>query len=77
MDSWSFLSTHGRVLLLLAHDPAMRLRDIAITLGITERSAYGPEQSTCKAKYAGGGCTDVVRACPWCRPFRVPGGTDI
>lgn len=41
MGSWSFLSTHGRVLLLLAHDPAMRLRDIAITLGITERSAYG------------------------------------
>ena len=41
MGSWSFLSNHGRVLLLLAHDPAMRLRDIAASLGITERSAYG------------------------------------
>ena len=41
MGSWSFLSNHGRVLLLLAHDPGMRLRDIAIALGITERSAYG------------------------------------
>jgi DNA-binding IclR family transcriptional regulator len=41
MGSWGFLSNHGRVLLLLAHDPGMRLRDIAVTLGITERSAYG------------------------------------
>jgi hypothetical protein len=39
--SWSFLSSHGRVLLCLAHDPGMRLRDIAARLGITERSAYG------------------------------------
>jgi hypothetical protein len=41
MSSWSFLSNHGRVLLLLSHDPGMRLRDIAVVLGITERSAYG------------------------------------
>lgn len=41
MGSWGFLSNHGRVLLLLAHDPGMRLRDIAARLGITERSAYG------------------------------------
>jgi IclR helix-turn-helix domain len=41
MGSWGFLSNHGRVLLLLAHDPEMRLRDIAGRLGITERSAYG------------------------------------
>lgn len=41
MPSWSFLSNHGRVLLCLAHDPGMRLRDIAARLGITERSAYG------------------------------------
>ena len=31
----------GGVLLLLARDPGMRLRDIAARLGITERSAYG------------------------------------
>jgi hypothetical protein len=41
MSSWGFLSNHGRVLLLLAHDPGMRLRDIAASLGITERSAFG------------------------------------
>jgi hypothetical protein len=41
MGSWGFLSNHGRVLLFLAHDPGMRLRDIAASLGITERSAFG------------------------------------
>jgi MarR family len=41
MGSWGFLSNHGRVLLLLARDPGMRLRDIAARLSITERSAYG------------------------------------
>jgi len=41
MGTWGFLSNHGRVLLLLAHDPGMRLRDMAGRLGITERSAYG------------------------------------
>lgn len=41
MGSWGFLSNHGRVLLFLARDPGMRLRDIAASLGITERSAFG------------------------------------
>lgn len=41
MSSWSFLSNHGRVLLLLSHDPGVRLRDIAVVLGVTERSAFG------------------------------------
>ena len=41
MGSWGFLSNHGRVLLFLAHDPGMRLRDIAARLSITERSAFG------------------------------------
>ena len=39
--NWSFLTNHARVLLCIAHDPGMRLRDIAARLGITERSAYG------------------------------------
>jgi hypothetical protein len=39
--SWTFLTTHARVLLLVAHDPGVRLRDIAASLGITERSAFG------------------------------------
>ena len=41
MESWSFLTNHARVLLCIAHDPDARLRDIAASLGITERSAYG------------------------------------
>ena len=40
MVSWSFLTSHARVLLLVAHDPGVRLRDIAASLGITERSAF-------------------------------------
>ena len=41
MESWTFLTNHVRVLLCIAHDPGVRLRDIAASLGITERSAYG------------------------------------
>jgi DNA-binding MarR family transcriptional regulator len=36
---WTFLSHHAHVLLCLAQNPAMRLRDIADKVGITERSA--------------------------------------
>jgi DNA-binding transcriptional ArsR family regulator len=38
---WSFLTNHARVLLCIAHDPGVRLRDIAGRVGITERTAYG------------------------------------
>ena len=41
MVSWTFLTVHARVLLCVAHDPGMRLRDIAASLDITERSAFG------------------------------------
>ncbi len=41
MASWTFLTNHARVLLCVANDPGMRLRDIAATLDITERSAFG------------------------------------
>jgi hypothetical protein len=37
---WTFLSNHGRVLLRIAGNPEIRLREIAADLGITERSAY-------------------------------------
>ena len=40
MESWSFLTNHARVLLRIAQEPGTRLRDIAATLGITERTAY-------------------------------------
>ena len=41
MANWTFLTNHARVLLCIAHDPGVRLRDIAASLGITERSAHG------------------------------------
>jgi hypothetical protein len=41
VKSWSFLTNHARVLLCIAHDPGARLRDIAASVGITDRSAYG------------------------------------
>jgi DNA-binding transcriptional ArsR family regulator len=41
VPDWTFLTNHARVLLCIAHDPGARLRDIAASLGITERSAYG------------------------------------
>jgi DNA-binding MarR family transcriptional regulator len=41
MAKWNFLTSHARVLMCIAHDPGARLRDIAASLGITERSAYG------------------------------------
>ncbi len=40
MAKWSFLTNHARVLVCIAHDPGVRLRDIAAALDITERSAY-------------------------------------
>jgi DNA-binding IclR family transcriptional regulator len=41
MTSWTFLTNHARVLLCVAQDPGVRLRDIAASLDITERSALG------------------------------------
>ena len=41
MADWSFLTNHARVLVCIAQDPDVRLRDIAASLGITERSVFG------------------------------------
>jgi DNA-binding transcriptional ArsR family regulator len=41
MGSWSFLTNHARALLCIAADPGARLRDIAGTVGITERRVHG------------------------------------
>jgi predicted ArsR family transcriptional regulator len=38
---WSVPTGHARVLLHIARDPGARLRDIAASLGITERRAHG------------------------------------
>lgn len=40
MPQYQFLTNHAQVLLCIAHDPGIRLRDIAQTVGVTERSAH-------------------------------------
>ena len=37
---WDFLTNHAHVLMCVAHDPGVRLRDIAAAVGITERAAH-------------------------------------
>ena len=37
--SWNFLTSHAQVLLCLHRNPNVRLRDVADTVGITERAA--------------------------------------
>jgi uncharacterized membrane protein len=36
--TWTFLSNHAHVLLLIAKDPEILLKDVAQTVGITERA---------------------------------------
>jgi predicted transcriptional regulator len=38
MPAWSFLSNHGHILLCIARDPNIRVREIALAVGITERA---------------------------------------
>ncbi len=38
--TWSFLTNHGRVLICIAQDPGIRLREIGVAVGITERAAH-------------------------------------
>ncbi|MCP4889329.1 MAG: winged helix-turn-helix transcriptional regulator [Planctomycetaceae bacterium] len=35
---WTFLSNHAHVMLCLSRDPTLRMRDIALEVGITERA---------------------------------------
>jgi hypothetical protein len=41
MENRTLLTNYARVLLCSAHDPGVRLCDIAASLGITERGAHG------------------------------------
>lgn len=38
--AWSFLTNHAKVLLCIALDPQIRLREIGESVGITERAAH-------------------------------------
>jgi DNA-binding MarR family transcriptional regulator len=37
--AWRFLTNHGRALLCISHDHEVRIRDLAVMLDVTERSA--------------------------------------
>ncbi|MFH8421566.1 helix-turn-helix transcriptional regulator [Streptomyces sp. NPDC018038] len=37
-SSWTFLTNHARVLVVIARDPDVRLRDVAAACGVTERT---------------------------------------
>ena len=51
MAGWTFLTYHARVLLCVTHDPGVRVRDIAASLNITERSAFGIITDLAEAGY--------------------------
>jgi DNA-binding IclR family transcriptional regulator len=51
VTDWSFLTNHARVLVCVAHDPGIRLRDIASAVGITERTAHGIVTDLANAGY--------------------------
>lgn len=49
--AWSFLTNHAQALLCIAHDPGVRLREIATMLGITERATFGIVTDLVEAGY--------------------------
>lgn len=51
VPSWTFLSNHGHVLVCIAGDPGIRVRDIAARVGITERAAHGIVADLVEAGY--------------------------
>lgn len=40
LPRWDFLTNHAHVLVCVARDPGIRLREIAAAVGITERAAH-------------------------------------
>ena len=51
MAEWGFLTNHAKALLYIAHDPDARLRDLAVSLDITERTAYSVVADLTEAGY--------------------------
>jgi DNA-binding IclR family transcriptional regulator len=50
---WTFVTSHTQVLLCIADDPDVRLRDIAAKVGITERAAQRILADLIEAGYVG------------------------
>ena len=51
MADWSFLTNHARSLLYIAQNSEARLRDLAVALDVTERTAYGVVADLAEAGY--------------------------
>lgn len=51
MGRWSFLTSHARALLFIAGDEDARLRDLAVHLDVTERTAFGIVDDLVEAGY--------------------------
>lgn len=50
-NSWHFLTNHAQVLLCIENDPDARMRDIAETVGVTERAAQRITHDLVEAGY--------------------------
>jgi hypothetical protein len=48
---WAFLTNHAQVLICIARDPGVRLRDIGERVGITERAAHRIVDELAAANY--------------------------
>lgn len=48
---WTFLSNYGHVLVCLARDPDVRMRDVALAVGITERAVQQIVRDLVSGKY--------------------------
>ncbi|MFJ5273306.1 MarR family transcriptional regulator [Streptomyces sp. NPDC088358] len=49
--NWSFLTNHARVLIVIARDPASRVREVAAACHITERTAQSVVKDLEEAGY--------------------------
>lgn len=50
-NSWHFLTNHAQVLLCIENNPDARMRDIAETVGVTERAAQRITNDLVEADY--------------------------
>ena len=48
---WRFVTNHARVLETIARDPKIRLRDVALSVGVTERTAAQIADDLVRAGY--------------------------
>ena len=49
--AWTFLTNHGHVILCLAGDPELTIRDLSIRVGITERAVQNILNDLVEADY--------------------------